>query len=230
MTDELNPQVNTEEGVQPEVSSTDAVVEAAPVPNAHGIVATRSPGATRSPRPDSRDSRNGPRNARGKNDRRGPRREPRAKPEFDQKIIDIRRVARVTSGGRRFNFSVTIVAGDRKGKVGVGTGKGGDTALAVDKAFRTARKNLISVNLTPSNSIAHEAMAKYSSAIVEIRPAKGRGIVAGSAVRDVIDLAGIKDIVAKIRSGSKNKLNIAQAAIKALSLVKKPKTPRVKAN
>jgi small subunit ribosomal protein S5 len=110
--------------------------------------------------------------------------------------------------------------------VGVGTGKGGDTALAVDKAFRAAKKHLISVNLTSSNSIAHEAQAKYSSAIVEIRPAKGRGIVAGSAVRDVIDLAGIKDIVAKIRSGSKNKLNIAQAAVKALSLVKKPKTPR----
>ncbi len=222
MNDETTIQTNTEAEVTP---TNEVVADATPVVSDNGIVATKSPVSPRGPRNDMRNDRRGP---RGKNDRRGPRREPRAKPEFDQKIIDIRRVARVTSGGRRFNFSVTIVAGDRKGKVGVGTGKGGDTALAVDKAFRAAKKNLISVNVTPSNSIAHEAQAKYSSAIVEIRPAKGRGIVAGSAVRDVIDLAGIKDIVAKIRSGSKNKLNIAQAAVKALSLVKKPKTPRVK--
>ncbi len=155
--------------------------------------------------------------------RGGPRREMRAKPEFDQKIIDIRRVTRVSSGGRRFSFAVSLVAGDRKGRIGVGTGKGGDTALAVEKAFRSARKNLITLNLTKSGSIAHDVKAKYSSARVEMSPAPGKGIAAGSSVRDVIELAGVKDIVAKLRSGTKNKLNNAQAAVLALSMVKKPR-------
>lgn len=157
-------------------------------------------------------------------DRRGgPRREPRAKPEFDQKIIDIRRVTRVSSGGRRFSFAVSIVAGDKKGKVGVGTGKGGDTALAVDKALRNAKKNMILVATTKSGSIPHEVFSKFSSSRVHMMPAPGKGVVAGSSVRDVIDLAGIKDITAKIRSGSKNKLNNARVAIEALKQLKKPR-------
>lgn len=158
--------------------------------------------------------------------RGGPRREPRAKPEFDSKIIDIRRVTRVAAGGRRFSFAVSLVAGDRKGKVGVGTGKGGDTALAVEKAFRNARKNMVTLNLTKSGSIAHEVSSKYSSARVEIMPSPGKGIAAGSSVRDVIDLAGVKDVVAKLRSGTKNKLNNAQAAVKALITVKKAQSRR----
>ena len=165
------------------------------------------------------DSRGGPRGG----GRGGPRREMRAKPEFDQKIIDIRRVTRVSSGGRRFSFAVSLVAGDRKGRIGVGTGKGGDTALAVEKAFRSAKKNLITLNLTKSGSISHDVKAKYSSARVEMSPAPGKGIAAGSSVRDVIELAGVKDIVAKLRSGTKNKLNNAQAAVLALSMVKKPR-------
>ncbi len=151
----------------------------------------------------------------------GPRREARIKPEFDQKIIDIRRVTRVAAGGRRFSFAVSLVAGDRKGKIGVGTGKGGDTALAVEKAFRNAKKNMINLNLTKTGSISHEVSAKFKSARVEIMPAPGKGIAAGSSVRDVIDLAGVKDVVAKIRSGSKNKLNNAMVALAALSTVKK---------
>lgn len=151
------------------------------------------------------------------------RREPRARSEFDQKIIDIRRVTRVSSGGRRFSFAVTIVAGDKKGRVGVGTGKGSDTALAVEKAFRNAKKNLITINMTKTGSIAHEVSAKYSSSRVEIMPAPGKGMAAGSSVRDVLILGGVKDVVAKLRSGTKNKLNNAQAAITALSAVRKPK-------
>jgi small subunit ribosomal protein S5 len=168
--------------------------------------------------------RDGPGGApRGGDRRGGPRREPRAKPEFDQKIIDIRRVTRVASGGRRFSFAVSLVAGDRKGRVGVGTGKGGDTALAVEKALRSAKKNMIQVNLTKSGSIAHEVNAKFSASEVFMMPAPGKGVVAGSSVRDVIELGGIKDITAKIRSGSKNKLNNARVAIEALLMVKKPK-------
>lgn len=157
---------------------------------------------------------------------RKPRREPRAKPEFDQKIIDIRRVTRVASGGRRFSFSVALVAGNRKGKVGVGTGKAGDTSLAIDKALKNAKKNMIDVPLNKHMSIAHHVAAKYCSARVEIMPARGKGVAAGSSVRDVIELAGIKEVGAKLRSGSKNKLNNARVAILALSQLKlKKKAP-----
>lgn len=159
--------------------------------------------------------RKNPRQDRG--DRRGPKREPKPKPEFDQKIVDIRRVTRVTSGGRKFSFAVAVIAGDRKGRVGFGTGKGLDTAAAVDKAYRKAKKNLIRIPLTKDGMIPHEVSAKYSSAQVEIRPAPGKGLVAGSAVRDVLDIAGIKDVIGKLRSGTKNKMNNAQAAIMALS-------------
>lgn len=154
---------------------------------------------------------------------RKPRREPRAKPEFDQKILAIRRVTRVSSGGRRFSFSVAIVVGNRKGVVGVGTGKAGDTSLAIDKAVRDAKKHSITVKTTKSMSIPHEVKAKFKSAVVHIQPAKGKGIIAGSSVRDVIELAGLKDINAKLRSASKNKLNSAQATIKALLTLKAPK-------
>lgn len=158
----------------------------------------------------------------GKNERK-PRREPRAKPEFDQKIIDIRRVTRVSSGGRRFSFSVALVVGNKKGMVGVATGKAGDTALAIDKAYRAAKKNAIKINLTKDMTIPHEVFAKEKSARVTMTIAKGKGIVAGSSVRDVVELCGIRDINTKLHSPSKNKLNIARASIKALSMLKKPK-------
>lgn len=155
--------------------------------------------------------------------RRGPnrRREEKPRSEFDQKIIQLRRVSRVTAGGRRFSFSAAVVAGDRKGRVGVGIGKGGDTALAVDKAFRVAKRDMIRVRTTDTMSIPHDVMAKNSSGIVEIRPAPERGIVAGSSVKIVLELAGIKDVTSKIHSGSKNKLNIARATIDALAKLKK---------
>jgi small subunit ribosomal protein S5 len=132
----------------------------------------------------------------------------------------LRRVARVTAGGRRFSFSAAIVIGDHKGRVGVGIGKGGDTAGSMEKALRDAKKNMIRVKTTEGMSIAHDVMAKDSSGIVEIRPAPERGIIAGSAAKIVLELAGVKDVTAKILSPSKNKLNIARATIKALSQLK----------
>lgn len=143
----------------------------------------------------------------------------RVKPEFDQKIIDIRRVTRVVAGGRRFSFSVALVAGDKKGCVGLGLGKAGDTALAINKALRNAKKNMIRLNLTKTMSIPHELSAKFSSSCVRLMPNKGRGLVAGSVIRDIIKLSGMKDITGKIVSNSKNKLNNAKAVISALSLV-----------
>jgi len=145
-----------------------------------------------------------------------PRREARAKSEFDQKIISIRRVTRVVTGGRRFAFSVGIVIGDRKGRVGVGQGKAGDTPLAIDKAVRDARKNMIKVPMTKNFSIPHEVDAKFSSSRVLIMRAPGKGILAGSSVRTVLEFAGLKEVSAKIFSRSKNKVNNAKAAVKAL--------------
>lgn len=166
----------------------------------------------------------GDRHERGRGRRsRQSRREPRQKPEFDQKIVSLRRVTRVTSGGRRFSFSVTVVAGNRKGQVGVGTGKAGDTPLAIDKAFRDARKNMITVNATRGMSIPHDVEAKYSASRVKIMPAKGKGISAGSSVRTVIELAGLKEISAKLLSRSKNTTNNALAAVKALDTLRHTK-------
>lgn len=154
---------------------------------------------------------------RGRAPRAGGRpRPPRERGEFDQVTIDARRVARVMAGGRRFNFSLVVVIGDRKGRVGVGLGKGVDTALAIDKATRDAKKHLFTVPRTASGSIPHQVSMKYASSTVEIIPSKGRGLVAGSAVRTVLDLAGVTDVVTKIHSRSKNKLTMARATVAAL--------------
>jgi small subunit ribosomal protein S5 len=152
--------------------------------------------------------------------RRGGRPE-RVRPEFDQKIISIRRVTRVMAGGRRFSFSVAIVIGDKRGKVGVGIGKAGDTQAAIEKAVRDAKKHMIVVPMNKEGHILHDVHTKYASSEVMIMPAPGRGIVAGSSVRTVLEHAGVKDVTAKIFSRSKNKLNNARAAVEALKLIKK---------
>ena len=154
---------------------------------------------------------------RGRSPRGGGRgRPPRERGEFEQVTIDVRRVARVMAGGRRFNFSLVVVIGDKKGRVGVGLGKAMDTALAIDKATRDAKRHLITVLRTSSGSIPHQVSSKYSSSTVEIIPSKGRGLVAGSAIRTVLDLAGVTDVVTKIHTRSKNKLTIARATVAAL--------------
>lgn len=152
--------------------------------------------------------------------RRGGRREERVRSEFDQKLISIRRVTRVMAGGRRFNFSVAMVIGNRKGKVGVGIGKAADTQLAIEKATRSARKNLIEIPLNKHQQIPHDVKAKLSASEVMIIPSPGRGLVAGSSVRTVLELGGVKDVTAKIFSRSKNKLNNARAAVAALKKLK----------
>jgi small subunit ribosomal protein S5 len=169
-------------------------------------------------------ARRGGEGERVKNHRRGNSTRPeRIKPEFDQKILNIRRVTRVTKGGKRMNFSIAMAVGNRKGSVGVGTGKANDTSAAIDKAYRNAKKNVIQLNLTKTMSIPHDVSAKYSSGRVMIIPAPGRGVSAGSAMKNVIELAGINDVTAKIISPSKNKLNISRAAIMALSAFDKRK-------
>jgi small subunit ribosomal protein S5 len=168
-------------------------------------------------KPTSRRKRSDSKRSRSK--RRG--RPERERSEFEQRIIGIRRVTRVVSGGRRFSFSVAMVVGDGKGRVGVGLGKSTDTALAIDKAARDAKKNMIKVAFNTDNSIDNELYAKFKASIVEMRPAPGRGLVAGSSVRDVLELAGAQNISAKLLSRSKNKINNARCAIAALEPISK---------
>lgn len=205
MSDAQRQEATTETEVSNQVETTTAD---APVLDA---AAPR----TAAPAGDSR-GRGGPRGRNERRPRRAPRREERVRSEFEQKIISIRRVTRVMAGGRRFNFSVAIVIGNKKGKVGVGIGKAGDTQLAIDKAIRSARKNLIEIPLNKNQHIPHDVHVKLSASEVMIMPAPGRGLVAGSSVRTVLELGGVKDVTAKIFSRSKNKLNNARAAIAAL--------------
>lgn len=146
----------------------------------------------------------------------------REKPEFEQKLLDLARVTRVVKGGRRFRFRATLVIGDRKGQVGVGVAKGTDVSDSIQKAFNDAKKNMIKVKLS-GNTIPHDVTKKLGSAKVMLKPAnEGRGIIAGGAVRAVVDLSGIRDIVSK-SLGSSNKLNVARTTIEALRELKDPK-------
>jgi len=154
---------------------------------------------------------------RGRSSRKRKQVSRESRSDLAQKVIKIRRVTRVVAGGRRFSFSVVVVVGDKNGSVGVGIGKGSDTAIAIEKAIKSAKKNMIKIKKTDTNSLPHEVRAKYNSADVLIIPVPGKGLVAGSAVRNVLDHAGITDITAKILSRSKNKLNIARATVKALA-------------
>lgn len=145
------------------------------------------------------------------------------KDEFDSKILDIARVARVVKGGRRFSFRTTVIIGDKKGRVGIGIGKGADVASGMNKATAKAKKNLIKVNIK-NDSIPYEISEKYGAAKVFLKPArKGRGVSAGGAVRIVVELAGIENVSAKIL-GSANKINNAKATLKALAKLKNKKT------
>lgn len=196
--------------MEDENKTTENAVEATPEVQAEPKAAPRT------------DRNEGRGRGRGGN-RRPQRRDARVKPEFDQKIVSLRRVTRVMAGGRRFSFSVAIVAGNRKGQVGVGQGKAADTPLAIEKAFRDAKKNMITVNTTKDMSIPHDVDAKYAASWVKIRPIKGKGIVAGSSVRTVLELAGLKEVGAKLLSRSKNSANNAYAAVKALKQLERTK-------
>lgn len=146
----------------------------------------------------------------------------RQRDEFQTKLLDLARVTRVTGGGKRMSFRAVVIAGDKKGKVGIGIDKGKDVSQAIEKATRRAKKDLISVIIV-EGTIPHEVEAKSGPAVILLKPQKkGRGLVAGGAVRTICDLAGIKNISSKILSGSKNKLNNARATIEALKKLKAP--------
>lgn len=197
----------------------EPVVEAGAAPEAAPVAAAPAAEGAEAKGPRGRGRGRGGRDGRGGRPGGNRGRDVR-KSEFDQKMINIRRVARVVSGGRRFSFSVAIIIGNKKGKVGVGVGKAGDTTLAIDKAVRDAKKNLITIPLTKDSSIPHDISAKYTASRVTLIPAQGRGLVAGSSVRPLLELAGITNVIAKMHSGSKNGLNNARAAIEALKTIK----------
>jgi len=139
------------------------------------------------------------------------------KSEFEQKVLDIRRTARMAAGGRRFSFRALVVIGNKQGKVGVGLAKGSDVTIAVEKAVNQAKKVLIDVPMNENKSIPQRVEAKFGAAKIMLKPAaKGRGIIAGSAVRVICSLAGVENVVSKIIGRTTNKLNNAQATIEAL--------------
>jgi len=155
----------------------------------------------------------------GRGGRGGPRRDrPTEKPEFDQKTLEIARVARVTKGGKRFSFRATVVAGNGKGKVGIGTAKGRDVQQSIQKAYHQAKKNLTSI-ITKDGTIPYQVEGKYSSATVILKPSKS-GIKAGGAVRVVAQMAGISGLTGKLTGRTNNKINIARATMLALSKIR----------
>ena len=136
---------------------------------------------------------------------------------YDEEVIAVRRITKVTKGGRHFRFSAVVAVGDRKGKVGLGTGKANEVPDAIKKASQNATKNIIQVSLVDNRTISHEAIGRSGASKVLVKPAKeGTGVIAGGPVRSVLDLAGVKDVVSK-SLGSNTKINMAQATINALS-------------
>lgn len=143
----------------------------------------------------------------------------RERSEFDQKVVEVKRVTRVVKGGKRMRFRALVVIGDHKGKVGMGLKKGADVSESVNKAVNQAKKNLVTLPLV-NETIPHDLNIKYKSSSLMLRPAKpGSGVIAGGAVRSVMELAGVKNVVCKML-GSNNKVNNVKAVFAAFSRMK----------
>ena len=152
-----------------------------------------------------------------------PRRDRREekKDEFKEKVVYVGRVAKVVKGGRTFRFSVLVVVGDEKGRVGVGSGKASEVPEAIKKATDAAKKNLTTVPLV-NGTLPHEYTKKLGSSIVIIKPApEGTGVIAGGSVRPVLELAGVKNVTAKTL-GSRNSRNVVLATVAALQEMRTP--------
>ncbi len=189
-------------------TSTQPTKQQAPGAVAPQNQGPRQGGNNRGPR---RDGQGGGRREGG----RGGQREEREAPEFDQTIVELARVTRVTKGGKRMRFRATVIIGDRKLRVGFGVAKAGDVQAAVNKAVRQAKKKLLRIPLV-KETIPYEVDAKFGAAVVKLMPApKGSGVIAGGSLRTVLEFAGIPNISSKIL-GSKSKINNIKAAFVAL--------------
>ena len=156
---------------------------------------------------------------RGRGGRGGKRRQEQQPREFDQKILDLSRVTRVTAGGKRMRFRVCLIIGDRLGQVGYGVTKGADVQLSVEKAVRAAKKTLMRVPLI-NETVPFPVKAKFGASSIILMPApKGTGLKAGGAVRAVLELAGVPNAVSKIM-GSSNKINTVKATFAALHMLR----------
>jgi small subunit ribosomal protein S5 len=152
---------------------------------------------------------------RGRKGRGDDKRQVREKPEFEERVVHISRNSKVVKGGRRFSFGALVIVGDRKGRVGYGLGKAAEVAEAIRKAGEVAKRNLSTVTMR-GTTLPHDSLGKYSGAQVLIRPAsKGTGIIAGGPCRAVLELAGVRDVLAK-SLGSNNHLNVTKATMEAL--------------
>ena len=142
-----------------------------------------------------------------------------SKLKFEEKIVQIKRVTKVVKGGKKLTFRAVVIIGDTKRKVGVGIGRADDINLAIDKAILNGKKNLINVPLTIQYSIPHVVKAAFGACSIMLRPASsGTGVIAGGSIRTVLELAGIRNILAK-QFGSSNILNNAKTTILALTLL-----------
>ena len=147
---------------------------------------------------------------------------PKERSEFEEVVVEIDRVTRVVKGGRRMRFRALVVVGDKKGRVGAGVAKGQEVQTAVQKATLAAKKNIVTIPLTDIKSIPHEVTSRYGSSTILLKPAsEGTSVIAGGAVRSVVSLAGIENILSK-SLGSNNKMNVVKATIQALQSFKKP--------
>ncbi len=145
--------------------------------------------------------------------------EPREK-LYEELVIDVKSVVKVTKGGRRRRYAATVVVGDRKGKVGLGIGKANEVPDAIKKAIQDANKKMITIPLIEGRTVAHEMIGTSGAARVIIKPAPaGTGIIAGGSVRAILELAGIRDVVSK-SLGARTKINTATAALNALKAMK----------
>ena len=141
---------------------------------------------------------------------------PRKQDDYKDEVIDIRRVTKVTKGGRTLHFSATVAVGNEKGLIGIGSGKSGEVVEAIKKARMQAVKNIHKITIVDERTISHEMIGTNGAAKVMIKPAKaGTGVIAGGPVRTVLELAGVKDVVSK-SLGSNTKINTARATLNAL--------------